>query len=659
MLFKLKSEFKPTGDQPQAIKKLTDGINNKKKYQTLLGVTGSGKTFTIANVIANVQKPVLVMSHNKTLAAQLYNEFRRFFPENGVGYFVSYYDYYQPESYIPRNDTYIDKETSRNSEIERLRHHATKLLLERKDVVIVASVSAIYGIGNKASYNEMKVEVITGDKINPDNLYKSLVNMQYKRNQIEFMRGTFRSNGDITDIFPPDEQEHAIRIIIDEEGVVESIYLFDPLTGKNFADLTVATIWPASHYVTSKIMIKNAITNIKEELKERIEFFQKRGMPLEEERIRQRTNFDLELLGEIGFCKGIENYSRHLSGKAAGQPPDSLIDFFPKDFLLIVDESHISLPQIGGMYNGDHSRKKTLVDYGFRLPSALDNRPLKFDEFLDKINQALFISATPSTFEIEKSEGVSAEQLIRPTGLIDPMLYVKSTKNQVDDLANKIRERSGKSRVIATTLTKRMSEDLASYYKEIGLKVKYLHSEIDAIERIEIIRQFRIGKFDCLIGVNLLREGLDIPEVSLVAILDADKEGFLRSTTSLVQTIGRTARHINSTAILYADHMTKSIKATIKETARRRLFQKKYNKLHHITPEGIKRAIEGPLGKISDLDYLDISIDEDVPYKKIPSMIKKLQRQMRQAAKKFDFEKAIELRDKIEKLKEKDELWGK
>ncbi len=655
-MFKLISEFSPTGDQPEAIDRLVTGIRAGKKYQTLLGVTGSGKTFTMANVISRVNKPVLVMSHNKTLAAQLYNEFKRFFPENGVGYFISYYDYYQPESYIPRTDTYIDKETSRNSEIERLRHFATKALIERRDVIIVASVSAIYGIGDKANYSQMKVEIIKGEQIDPEELYGRLAEIQYKRNQISFERGTFRSTGELIDIFPPDENEKATRIVLDEYDRVEEIYLFDPITGKKTADLTIATIYPASHYVTTRNNMKRAIASIKEELEERIGFFRKANMPLEQERIRQRTEFDLEMLEQIGFCKGIENYSRHLSGKKPGQPPDCLLDFFPEDYLLIIDESHVSLPQIKGMYNGDHSRKKTLVDYGFRLPSALDNRPLKFDEFLKKINQAIFVSATPSEFELEKSGGISAEQLIRPTGLTDPKIYVRPIKNQVDDLAGEIKKRAGKSRVLVTTLTKRMSEDLSSYYKQLGLKVKYLHSEIDAIERTDIIRALRAGKFDCLIGVNLLREGLDIPEVSLVGILDADKEGFLRSVTSLIQTIGRAARHIDSIAILYADKLTGSMKETIRESARRRTIQIRYNKLHNITPEGIKKAIEGPLGKLSELDYLKPP-EQTISLKKIPKIIKKLEKEMKRAAKELDFEKAIELRDKISTLKEQDNFW--
>ncbi len=655
-MFNLISEFRPTGDQPEAVDKLTAGIKSGKKYQTLLGVTGSGKTFTIANVINKIQRPTLVMSHNKTLAAQLYNEFKRFFPENGVGYFVSYYDYYQPESYIPRTDTYIDKETSRNSEIERLRHYATKILLERRDVIIVASVSAIYGIGDKASYGQMKVEIIKGEQIDLERLYGKLTEIQYKRNQVAFERGTFRSNGEVTDIFPPDEREQAVRIVVNEDEIAEEIYLFDPITGKRIADLTIATIYPASHYVTTRNNLKRAISSIKKELAEQINFFRLNAMPLEEERIRQRTEFDLEMLEQVGFCKGIENYSRHLSGKKAGQPPDSLLDFFPDDYLLIIDESHVSLPQTKGMYNGDHSRKKTLVNYGFRLPSALDNRPLKFDEFLGKINRAIFVSATPAQFELEKSGGISAEQLIRPTGLTDPKIRVKSIKNQVDDLAGEIRKRAGKSRVLATALTKRMSEDLSSYYKQIGLKVKYLHSEIDAIERTEIIRALRAGKFDCLIGVNLLREGLDIPEVSLVAILDADKEGFLRSATALIQTIGRAARHIDSEAILYADKLTGSIKETIRESARRRIIQKHYNKVHGITPEGIRKAIEGPLGKLSELDYIKPP-KEIIPTKRIPRLIKRLEKEMKQAAKNLDFEKAIELRNKIGLLKEQDSVW--
>ncbi|NOZ83700.1 MAG: excinuclease ABC subunit UvrB [Epsilonproteobacteria bacterium] len=655
-MFNLISEFRPTGDQPEAIDKLAAGIENGKKYQTLLGVTGSGKTFTIANVINKIQKPTLVMSHNKTLAAQLYNEFKRFFPENGVGYFVSYYDYYQPESYIPRTDTYIDKETSRNSEIERLRHYATKILLERRDVIIVASVSAIYGIGDKASYSQMKVEIIKGEQVDLEKLYSKLTEIQYKRNQVAFERGTFRSNGEVTDIFPPDEREQAVRIVVNEDEIAEEVYLFDPITGKRIADLTIAAIYPASHYVTTKNNVRKAILSIKKELAKQINLFRLNAMPLEEERIRQRTEFDIEMLEQVGFCKGIENYSRHLSGKKAGQPPDSLLDFFPEDYLIIIDESHVSLPQTKGMYNGDHSRKKTLVDYGFRLPSALDNRPLKFDEFLGKINRAIFVSATPAQFELEKSGGISAEQLIRPTGLTDPKIRVRPIKNQVDDLAGEIRKRAGKSRVLATALTKRMSEDLSSYYKQIGLKVKYLHSEIDAIERTEIIRALRAGKFDCLIGVNLLREGLDIPEVSLVAILDADKEGFLRSATALIQTIGRAARHINSEAILYADKLTGSIKETIRESARRRIIQKHYNKVHGITPEGIRKAIEGPLGKLSELDYIKPP-KEIIPAKRIPKLIKRLEKEMKQAAKNLDFEKAIELRNKIGLLKEQDGFW--
>jgi excinuclease ABC subunit B len=656
--FKLIAEFKPQGDQPQAIEKLVKGVEAKRRHQVLLGVTGSGKTFTMANVIARANKPALVIAPNKTLAAQLYNEFRELFPENAVRYFVSYYDYYQPEAYVPSTDTYIEKDASINDEIDKLRHSATKALLERRDTLIVASVSCIYGLGSPEAYFEMMVYLEEGMIINRDQMLRKLVDIQYQRSDYDFHRGTFRVRGDIVEIFPAYEDRSALRIELFDE-TIESISEIDPIRGKILRRVDKATIYPASHYVTGEDRMKQAVLGIRQELKERLKELREAHKLLEAQRLEQRTLYDLELLGEMGFCPGIENYSRHLTGRQPGEPPPTLLSYFPSDFLLFIDESHVTVPQIGGMYRGDRSRKETLVEYGFRLPSALDNRPLNFDEFVSMVNQTIYVSATPANYELERSERSVVEQLIRPTGLMDPALIVRPARSQVDDLLDEIRKRvERKERVLVTTLTKRMAEDLTEYYQDLNVKVRYLHSDIETIERVEIIRQLRMGQFDVLVGINLLREGLDLPEVSLVAILDADKEGFLRSDRSLIQTIGRAARNVYGTVILYADSITDSMKRAIDETERRRRLQGAFNRKHGITPQSIIKALGSPLIKIYDADYVDIPVAAEPAAKygaaELPRLIRKLQKEMKEAAQRLEFETAAELRDRIRKLQDQE-----
>ncbi len=641
-MFKLHSEYKPTGDQPQAIEKLANGIIEGKKCQTLLGVTGSGKTFTMANIIEKVQKPTLILAHNKTLAGQLYSEFKEFFPENAVEYFVSYYDYYQPEAYIAQTDTYIEKDSAINDEIDKLRHSATAALFERKDVIIVASVSCIYGLGDPDDYSNMTISLRPGMIKERDELLRKLVENQYERNEIEFTRSKFRVKGDVVEVFPAGYEDKAIRIEFwgDE---IEKICEFDPLTGKTISTLTHTLIHPASHYVTSGEKMKKAIKSIEAELEVCVKEFKEQGKLLEAQRLGERTNFDLEMLQEIGFCSGIENYSRHISGRKPGEAPYTLLDYFPKDFLLFVDESHVTLPQVRGMYNGDRARKDMLVNYGFRLPSAYDNRPLNFGEFEERINQAVFVSATPAEYELEHSNGEVAEQIIRPTGLLDPIIEVRPVENQIDDLIGEInKEVEKKNRVLVTTLTKKMAEDLSEYLKEVGIKVKYLHSDIDTLERLEIIRDLRLGVFDVLVGINLLREGLDIPEVALVAILDADKPGFLRSDRSLIQTIGRAARNAEGKVIMYGDELTPAMEYAIKETNRRRKIQDDYNKANGIIPKTIKKEIR---------DTIEVTklAEEEVEYKIDEVPIEQLRREMKKAAKELDFEKAALLRDEIVK----------
>jgi len=651
--FKLISDFKPKGDQPKAIETLTEGILENIKYQVLLGVTGSGKTFTIANVIANVNKPTLVIAHNKTLAAQLYGEFRTFFPENAVEYFVSYYDYYQPEAYMPSIDTYIEKDALINDDIDRMRHAATRAVLERNDVIVVASVSCIYGIGSPDDYLDMHLFIEEGMHTERDAFLRKLVDMLYERSE-DFRRGTFRVRGDIVEIFPSFSGDNAIRVEFFGDDI-DALYEFDSLTGKDLRRLTKIALYPNSHWITPRQRIERAITTINEELEERIDFFLEQNKQLEAQRIEQRTRFDMEMLREFGYCHGIENYSRHLSGRATGEPPFCLIDYFPEDFLIIIDESHATIPQIGGMYEGDRSRKQTLVDYGFRLPSALDNRPLTFKEFEHRVNQAIYISATPAEYEIGKSNHRIIEQIVRPTGLIDPAIDVRPIKGQVDDLLGEIKERAKKrERVLVTTLTKRMAEDITEHYQELGIKARYLHSDIDTLERVEILRDLRLGKFDALIGVNLLREGLDLPEVSLVAVLDADKEGFLRSARSLIQTAGRAARNINGRVILYADTVTGSMKTAIDETNRRRKIQKKYNIKNRITPKSIIKNITNILDSIYEADYWTVPAvaEEKVEYGD-ESVIKQLEEEMKRAAEKLEFEKAAALRDRIKAIKKR------
>jgi excinuclease ABC subunit B len=654
--FKLAELFAPAGDQPEAIDKLSEGIDDGLAFQTLLGVTGSGKTFTMANVIARHQRPALVLAPNKTLAAQLYSEFREFFPENAVEYFVSYYDYYQPEAYVPARDLYIEKDSSINDHIEQMRLSATKSLLERRDVVIVATVSAIYGIGDPSEYHGMILHLRQGEKMSQRDVLARLVAMQYERNELDFRRGTFRVRGDVIDVFPAEHAENAIRICLDEDSI-EKLEVFDPLTGRVQHPMARFTVYPSSHYVTPRETTLRAVEAIKAELRERIDFFQKAGRLVEAQRIEQRTRFDLEMLVELGFCKGIENYSRHLSGRQAGEPPPTLIDYLPQDALMIIDESHVTIPQLGGMYKGDRSRKENLVEYGFRLPSALDNRPLRFDEFEKVVRQTVFVSATPADYERQKS-GQIVEQVVRPTGLVDPQVIVRPASTQVDDLLSEIHLRVKKQeRVLVTTLTKRMAEELTEYLAEHGVKVRYLHSEIETVERVEIIRDLRLGEFDVLVGINLLREGLDLPEVSLVAILDADKEGFLRSERSLIQTMGRAARHLNGTAILYADVMTESIKRAIAETDRRRAKQTTYNVDHSITPSSIIKRIKDLIDGVYDSTQMQAAQDEAryeaMSEKQIAREIKALEKKMLEHAKNLEFEDAAAARDRLSELKKK------
>ncbi len=649
--FKIESNFKPTGDQPEAIDKLVEGINKNLKHQVLLGVTGSGKTFTMANIIERVQKPTLVIAHNKTLAYQLASEFKEFFPNNAVEYFVSYYDYYQPEAYVPQTDTYIEKDASINDEIDKLRHSATSALFERRDVIIVASVSCIYGLGDPIDYENLVISLRPGMIKDRDEIMKKLIDIQYIRNDIIFVRGTFRVRGDILEIFPASSSEHTIRVEFfgDEiDRIVEVNYL----TGEIIGLRNHVSIFPASHYATTEDKLKRAIKSIELELEERLKELRDQNKLLEAQRLEQRTRYDLEMLEEMGFCQGIENYSRHLSNRPAGSRPFTLIDYFPKDFLIIVDESHVTIPQIRGMYEGDRSRKTNLVEYGFRLPSALDNRPLKFEEFESLVNQIIYVSATPGPYEMKHSQN-TVEQIIRPTGLLDPIIEVRPTNNQIDDLVNEIQKVVARDeRVLVTTLTKKMAEDLTNYFKDIGIKVTYLHSDVETIERMEIIRDLRLGKYDVLVGINLLREGLDLPEVSLVAILDADKEGFLRSETSLIQTIGRAARNVNGKVIMYADTITKSMEKAIYETNRRRRIQDEYNKKHNITPKTIKKGVR-------DIIEATIVAEEEIEYKdniskeEIELIIAGLETEMYKAAEQLNFEKAAELRDKIIDLKKK------
>jgi len=657
--FRLVSDFKPQGDQPQAIKKLIQGLQRGQKHQVLLGVTGSGKTFTMANVVAGVSKPTLVIAPNKTLAAQLYNEFRELFPENAVRYFVSYYDYYQPEAYVPSTDTYIEKDASINDEIDKLRHSATKALLERRDTLIVASVSCIYGLGSPEAYFELMVYLEEGSKIERDRVLRKLVDIQYQRSDYDFHRGAFRVRGDIVEIFPAYEDESALRLEFFDD-TIEAIFEIDPIRGKVQRRVDKAAIYPASHYVTTEDRIKQAILDIRSELQERLGELREQRKLLEAQRLEQRTLYDLELLEEMGFCPGIENYSRHLTGRKPGEPPPTLLSYFPNDFLLLIDESHVTVPQIGGMYRGDRSRKETLVEFGFRLPSALDNRPLNFEEFEACLNHAVYVSATPAEYEMEKSNGTVIEQLIRPTGLTDPEVVVRPARNQVDDLLGEIRLRAErKERVLVTTLTKRMAEDLTDYYQDLNVKVRYLHSDIETLERVEIIRELRMGVFDVLVGINLLREGLDLPEVSLVAVLDADKEGFLRSARSLIQTIGRAARNIHGTVILYADSMTGSMNRAIDETNRRRRLQAAFNKEHGITPQTVIKSLGSPLIKIYDADYVTVPMaaerGETYGAAEIARTIQQLRKEMKKAAQQLEFERAAELRDRIRQLEE-DEL---
>ncbi len=658
--FRLHQTYEPAGDQPQAIERLTEGIRDGLSFQTLLGVTGSGKTYTVANVIARIGAPAIVLAPNKTLAAQLYSEMREFFPENSVEYFVSYYDYYQPEAYVPSRDLFIEKDSSINEHIEQMRLSATKALLERRDSIIVATVSAIYGIGDPSDYHQMILHLTEKEKISQRDAIARLVNMQYERNDIEFKRGVFRVRGDVIDIFPAESSEAALRVtLFDDE--IETLSMFDPLTGQILQRVPRFTVYPSSHYVTPRSTTLRAIEAIKEELRERIEFYQQENRLVECQRIEQRTRFDLEMMNEMGFCKGIENYSRHLSGRKAGDPPPTLIDYLPKDALMFIDESHVTIPQIGGMYKGDRARKENLVGYGFRLPSALDNRPLRFDEFEGMMRRAVFVSATPSEYERTHQAQV-VEQVVRPTGLVDPQIEVRPATTQVDDLLSEINKRVAvKERVLVTTLTKRMAEDLTDYLGEHGVKVRYLHSDIDTVERVEIIRDLRLGEFDVLVGINLLREGLDMPEVSLVAILDADKEGFLRSERSLIQTIGRAARHLNGRAILYADRVTESMKRAMGETDRRRNKQLAHNLEHGITPQGIVKTIRDMIDGVYDADEAHAQLKaaqteasyEAMGSKELTREIKRVEREMLEAARNLDFERAARMRDDLKKLKQR------
>jgi len=653
--FTLQTGFTPKGDQPKAIAELTDGALKGLDHQVLLGVTGSGKTFTVANVIANLNRPTLVIVHNKTLTAQLYGEFRELFPENAVEFFVSFYDYYQPEAYIPQTDTYIEKDAMINDDIDRMRHSATRAVLERRDTIVVASVSCIYGIGSPEDYMAMHLVVEEGMQTERDAIIRRLVEMLYERTEAEFRRGNIRVRGDIVEVYPSFSQYSGIRIEFFGDEI-DAVYEFDAVTGERTKRLERATIYPNSHWITPGERLEPALKAIEEELEERIEHFLKLGKTVEAQRIEQRTRFDLEMLREFGYCHGIENYSRHLSGRAPGEPPYTLIDYFPDDYLLVIDESHVTVPQIGGMYEGDRSRKQTLIEHGFRLPSALDNRPLTFTEFEERVNQAIYVSATPGRYELEKSGGRVVEQIIRPTGLVDPKMTVRPVAGQVEDLLGEIRKRVERGeRVLVTTLTKKMAEDLTDYYTELGVRARYLHSDIDTLERVEILRDLRLGKFDVLIGVNLLREGLDLPEVSLVAVFDADKEGFLRSERSLIQTAGRAARNVNGEVILYADRITESMKRAIEETERRRRIQLEYNRRMGITPETVKSNIKDILSSIYEADYWTVPAVEEPAEEYAPDerTVRRLEEEMKEAARRLEFEKAAVLRDRIKRMKER------
>ncbi len=651
----MKTDFVPGGDQPKAIRELSTGLKEGREHQVLLGVTGSGKTFTIAHVIERAQRPALIIAHNKTLAAQLYEEFKNLFPDNAVEYFVSYYDYYQPEAYLPATDTYIEKDSAINEEIDKLRHAATYALLTRRDVIIVASVSCIYGLGSPEAYMEMLVQLEEGMEYPREKMLKRLVEIQYERNDVDFHRGTFRVRGDVVEIFPAYEGEQALRVEFFGD-TIEAISIIDPLRGRKLGKLSKTAVYPGSHYVTTRDNLDRAIADIRAELAQTLAALKEQNKLVEYQRLKQRTNYDLEMMQEMGYCQGIENYSRHLTGRKPGEPPPTLMEYLPKDALIIIDESHATLPQLAGMFRGDRSRKETLVKYGFRLPSALDNRPLTFEEYETLSNQRIYVSATPAQYEMQKARGVRVEQIIRPTGLMDPEVEVKPAKYQVDDLLEEIRKRIEKrERVLVTTLTKRMAEKLTDYYGGLGIRVRYLHSDIHTLERVSIIRDLRLGEFDVLIGVNLLREGLDIPEVSLVAILDADKEGFLRSERSLIQTSGRAARNINGKVIMYADKITKSIQACLDETTRRRAIQKKYNEENNITPESIIKSISNVLSSIYEADYMTVPLAERknllLKEEDLPTLIAELSTKMKQAAKNLEFEKAADLRDEIKELK--------
>ena len=646
-MFKLNSEYKPSGDQPQAIDKLVDGINKGLKHQVLLGATGTGKTFTMANVIERINKPILVLAHNKTLAGQLYSEFKELFPENRVEYFVSYYDYYQPEAYVPSTDTFIEKDASINDEIDELRHSATSALLSRKDVIVIASVSCIYGIGEVEDYRNKMLILSVSDKVSRDDILKRLVEMLYERNNLDLKRGTFRVKGDVIELVPSYEHSKGIRVEFFGDEI-ERISEFDTLTGVILNDKKSISLYPASHFVTDEEKLKISITRIKDELTERLQYFKDNNKLLEHQRLMERTNYDLEMLEETGFCRGVENYARHLALKSQGETPTTLIDFFGDDFLLIIDESHVTLPQVRGMYNGDRARKTILVDYGFRLPSAMDNRPLKFNEFEDKIKQVVYVSATPGDYELEQVDNKVIEQIIRPTGLLDPTIEVRKTNGQIDDIVDEIRKRiANNERTMITTLTIRMAEELTSYLKNIDIKVAYLHSEVKTLERIKIIRDLRLGKYDVLVGINLLREGIDVPEVSLIAILDADKQGFLRSGRSLIQIIGRCARNANGHVIMYADKMSEAMSFAIKETNRRRQIQEEYNQKHNIIPTTIKKDIRELISNEVDNDKISKAYNK----KEVTKMIKQIEEEMNKAAKELDFEKALELRDILFELK--------